>query len=1352
MAQNDKSFVEQVLFEWDPDVDLSEGSPAQTQVVNRIVRRFEPDAFAMDVPLFIRARLAQSHPELNLEDPEPMADILLKGGEALLDPIVREVRYLQQNQSFANVDILATEEAEALAANQFVEHRKGEFSRGTARVFFSQPRAVTFAASNIVSTTGGLKFYPTVPQSITAEQMMLNNAGSLYYVDVAYIAEKAGKEYNIAKGLLTSIAGMSSAVRVTNLARFRSGLPTETPSDLLSRTEKSLSERSINNMRGAFAKMGTTFSDLLHLQTVGHGDPEMKRDIISGGSLGPVLIYGTDGYTADDGDGDGRSELFYSATAAFTTKIGSVGAVTGFVLTVEGVDYRVTSVESAEGIRIVEWDRKASTLADNLTGMEFYVRREQLTLSKIPGGILEPNGPNGSVVIKPNEVHIGGCMDLLVRGGEPGDEMTATPRVYDESPLMSGTKLETQLAGGPTEVVRDLSLTSANDFKKRKVKPGMTLRIKSAPVAGYYTILHVQPTGTELIVSPAPGAWGEKLIYDIVDEIDVTVDEPKLPKGSGVDLRTILHSRQVLTASGTNWTDLGAANGDVLRITGETPNKGDHIVDAVTGTGGKYLVLKTPMKRTSSTEHWELFTLYGGVELPFLRMTSVGLLDSSKKSTGYDIPYSEPVDCRATEFVNTGVGTTETVGDAVIGIVGTVDISSGLSFGAGPFTLHLSFDGGVPLIYNFSGTLSRDQILAVINAVSPGIGGLVVKDGKEFLALRSSTRWLVLQYALSTASSFFGFSTTYNMDNRQIVSEDMVAWDKVAVEKKSSVYVLTGDNIGFWHLDVLSPGRLLVSWVGEDRKAVFPLPDVRATVRVGTRSLGRTRCYFLSPTSFEVRGAYRPPALPSAGAYAHPPNSVLGSFSEEDEDWAEFRYDVFGDESAYMTFVPDPELNHTVVPASSESPPNNLVVTSGSDMVVSEKLATNLAIPGKYSRGNEVDFYKREVRAGDVVKITYQPVQGTVDLSALTYPTAVQNKTLIFSLENGPNVSVTLTSSSTSVDNLITEINSRLGSTVAYKEDDTDAGKQYLRLEADFAFTLRATGSANAVLGFPTSLDTDNDAAAKGKYTVVSVGYLSGSTCDHMRLQLEAPFLAGQAGNSQHFIIERPGVQRTSSTQMQNQKEGGLYYADVELVSLGPGNEFNIMRDTLLVPRGHKSEGWRLTTLDETLTFSEREQTVLKMGRRFLKPGQTDTPEQATLLSGQYVEFNYEKATLVEQAQAFAQEELERTLNASILVRHLEPNYLYLSASYVGGSSEELLKADILSFIQGLRAEDFLYASDLVGVLQNRHAESVSLPLVMVTVVWKTDRRVIAERSSNKVGAGRVSTFYVGNINLSRSL
>ena len=141
-----QDFVQARLLAFDPTIDLSDGSPAQDQVVDPIVRRFQPDPFEMSIEDFIDARLKQEIPTMSIQEGTGVRDLMVKPAQVLLDPISREVQLIKQGQSLANPDLLADTEADALVANFFVSRNLGSLSVGRVRLFFNAPIAINVSS------------------------------------------------------------------------------------------------------------------------------------------------------------------------------------------------------------------------------------------------------------------------------------------------------------------------------------------------------------------------------------------------------------------------------------------------------------------------------------------------------------------------------------------------------------------------------------------------------------------------------------------------------------------------------------------------------------------------------------------------------------------------------------------------------------------------------------------------------------------------------------------------------------------------------------------------------------------------------------------------------------------------------------------------------------------------------------------------------------------------------------------------------------------------------------------------------------------------------------------------------
>jgi len=1415
MATDDlREFVEDRLRAFDPDIDLEDGSPAQDQVVDPIVRRFTPDPFEMDLDQYVTVLLEQEYPDTNFREGSGVRDLLVKPANILLDPIHREVQLLKQAQSLALPELLAPDEADALVANVFITRQLGDLSSGVVRLYFNSPIAVNISVGNVCFTSDGLRFIPTTLQSISAESMVFNQSGNLYYFDINVTAEQPGDEYNIDKTKVVGITNMNVAVRVTNLAKFAGGLPEETTQALVERAETSITERSLVVPRGVSARLFSQFTALAHLQVIGHSDPEMQRDIISGGDMGPVLLAGQDGYTEDDGDGDAFSSILRSRFTDFTDLL-AIGPVSDHVVTVNEINsgtdgqfissvnifksatikfeptdvgavlltfdavnasnngyYKILTYNAVDEVVLqkvggaiessISWvlvrPHRDFPIVEVISATElkvvgdmnvdkqmlaFAIRKKLLTISGIPGGILF-SADREAIEIRNDEVHIGGASDFYVKGSSLEPESLVLSAVSDEEPVIR--RLTGSTLAADTEFFRDTAI----NFELLGAKTGMSLVIENGPDAGTYSILRVgiSPAGlgdiTYLQIDPPIANTATDLRYKVVDTLDVNLRLPKNVRGEGDDGETVAGVGLFTTTAAVDFLTLGTLVGDVLRIKSGF-DKRDFTIQAIGGTGNRELTLSGVPTSTVVDLEWEVFKAQDGLIFPLIRLTSLDILDSSSQPTGDVIPFADPVDIRAEAFANVGNGIKLTTIEAVTGIVGTANMDT-VSYPLAATTLNFRINDVAPGINVFlTGAADKDAVVDAINAAIPNIAELITVSGESRLSIRSLDRWI--QVSANAQNANIGLNAA-GEDNRQIKAGDVTNWLDTSFNLRSrtdSVYITTGDNVGIYHLVSVESGRVLVVGFDEaDGKVRFLQPNVDVSLTIGSRSIGSARVYFMDPTSFQVRGAYRPALKNTTDEKANlavfTAAEITGgaSIPADEEPVTYFTAEVDG---VKYRFVPDPELKHVVLPDPDSDVPNNLSTAAASPVLTST--ATVVGTLGKNSRAATLDFLTREIRVGDLVEPTVQPIQGTNDLAVFPVLTGF---TLILAVDGAPPKTLTFSSDVTTLSKLTTAINDFWGVDIAFIE--TIGALKFLRLEGDFPITIKKNGTANAPtrLGFSTIADTKNTAKANidGYYAVTAVGGLPFVPTEKNKLTVTPAVNGLGAGESQHFRVLRPGVQRLHSTAMSKQQELGLYYMDVELISEGPGNQWNIPDNTEMTAEGYESDGYRLVVIDPNLSYSTEEDVKIELSKRILAVGQSDRPDQATLISSQNLQVNYERSALAASIQSFVSSDLERVLNASLLVRHLFPTFVHFEMSYRGGSSEDVVTDDVVDFLAGLGPDDRVESSDLQDLARRRGSNFVVNPLEILAVAHDRERRIAVDRSFNFVTKGRLSAWFPG--------
>lgn len=661
-------WLEERLQAMNPSINLNDGSPANIQVVRPFRRRFQPDPLESSIIPFILGRIRQEFPNITAEEGDAFIDLVVKPMSIMLEPFRREIRAIKRNQSIADPSTLNKDEADAIIANTFFTRSAGDYSRGKIRVYFANPVTLSVGSSNVGYTSGGLRYLVSQPQSITSASMLLNTEGQLYYWDIDYVAEATGKVYDIDKNKIIGVTGIASATKATNPFKFSGGEAEETTVELVARSEESIGERSLNTVPGAIAKLFEEFDQLNTLQVIGYNDVEMERDVITGGSLGDIVLYQSDNVSIPN-DGDYYSSYVNDTSGTdFTSELGPVGTdlsdytitlwLTGSWTGVRPVDYQLGEVVGSTQLKI----NSRYTYEDRIPAPQstrYTIRKREILLSDIPGGILFPDTIGNELSVEPDQVHIGGCSDYYVNGGTQSELTVALDVVADVDPIVKGVIIQTY--DGTTAPADRVDVTMTNDQYDEIVENKTMLRILDSPGSnnlGTYRIVRKLSFGSgtaQLIISEDLVTPEESGVYgDIIDDIDVELTDPYEIVVEGEDLRTYAGLFIVDTIAGTNFTDYGISIGttELKLLIEDGEDAGTYEINSVAAT---VLTLQTSMTDTNGPLSYKIIrSLSDPIELPLRRVVSLELLDSNSDPTGDTIPYRHPIDVQSRRFANMG--------------------------------------------------------------------------------------------------------------------------------------------------------------------------------------------------------------------------------------------------------------------------------------------------------------------------------------------------------------------------------------------------------------------------------------------------------------------------------------------------------------------------------------------------------------------------------------------------------------------------------------------------------------------------------------------------------------------------
>lgn len=1313
-----KNFLRERLQLLDPTLDTSDGSTADLRVIQPLLTRLGADPFTVDIRAFLLDMLNQRFPDTPTGDQDAFSELFILTAELMLAPFKREIQRLRLNQSLQNPTALTIDEAESLGANYFQERTKGDKAAGKVRAYYRNPRGVSVTSANVAVTRSNLGFVPVDDQGISADQMLFNTEGPLYFFDISLEAVQPGSQYNIEPNEIISMQGLEDAVRVTNLARFRDGHGEATAEEYVESVRKSLGEQSMVTAPGLFSQSPKALPEITRMALVGADDPRMRRDILRGSSLGPLLKAGTGGRTLGDGEGHLTSRRFQIDTVVDVGVNFLEHQSTGtLVLTVHALfpngekakDLVVRSILGADTLELEE-----SALSLTLTGASWSLRRRELRLNRIPGGILAPDAA-GEAVLPPDQVHVGGMFDAYARSAALDIASLVLSEIDDQEPALEGATCT-----GSGSALSLTSLVYGTDYLfgsstyetlLNAVEERYALQLLDGPSAGVYDILALEQVPG---LSPAITLYGNlptavtSSRWKLLDQINFGLTDPKLRRTGGTDLEVTQGQDQVTTASLVDFSFYGVVAGDMLRILAGA-DKGDYPVVEVTGAPAySRLKIDRALTRSASSLSYEVYRPNpgGALEPPLIRFTDVAILDSSGQPTGSKVPFGGLLGATVTAMTNPARGVKLEVPDALVGVVserlpaGAAVVGKILQLQVHGLGLYnITFAGVNPLpLSSIAQQINAAVGLPLASVIGERLGinpynGLVEVVGGTLLATSALPMLFGGMFYVTSRmvrSPSFNSSSFTGLNPPLVLSYDAL---ELRSGRQLGAYSMTRAAPYPLSTPLTSPsaGLTVAPCVELDNPGLFPEADIRAVI--GARTLGTARCFFLDPTTVEVQ-----------------------------DTKTVFLFDPSG---LRLRFKPDPSFSTVLVPAA----PSGVKPLDGS------------CLAGEVIFSTTLDSVKKRVRPGDILQIDYVPIVGGVLADPVP---SLAFATLQFSFGQDAVRTVTFVNDSDSIPNtdvsragVVSQINRALGAPVAA----IGAGNR-LEFNPSFLVVVRKGGSANPALGLSDVVDSDNRSANAGQYVI--------DTPFNTSLVLTSPLPATET--RMQFSVLRKGAQRVGATQMSTQKgEGGLYYMDVELVSEGTGDHFNLPTGSALVAEGYRADGYTLQTRNPELSFSPLEDVEIVFSRTINEVGTNDDPEEATQLSGRSFALSGERSALVASYQTYLQADAQRDICANPLARCLLPHFVRYSLQYTGGPKPATLLPVMESQVHALFPEDSLEVAAIVSKAKQEGATSVVSPLTLYAIVYRQDRGVTLERSQDRINVDALAAFYPDVLSLTQS-
>lgn len=228
-------------------------------------------------------------------------DLSVTAFSALFAFLRKEIRTNRDLQSFRTLYNLPESEsvadaATALLGNWFRSRAPGKFARGQGTLHVATQTDLLIVRQTRFFRTNTHVFYYDgssdyfIPGSSLRARPGPDGRVLDYTVSIPMVAARPGSEYNLDRGTFAGFDAINNYVTyVENTQPFSFGAPPQSATDLISQSSSLIALRALLNQRSNDVTLRELFGTIEQVLTIGAGDPEMRRDLVSAGRKGMRL-------------------------------------------------------------------------------------------------------------------------------------------------------------------------------------------------------------------------------------------------------------------------------------------------------------------------------------------------------------------------------------------------------------------------------------------------------------------------------------------------------------------------------------------------------------------------------------------------------------------------------------------------------------------------------------------------------------------------------------------------------------------------------------------------------------------------------------------------------------------------------------------------------------------------------------------------------------------------------------------------------------------------------------------------------------------------------------------------------
>lgn len=236
----------------------------------------------LEAELLAQQILQANYPDLDLREGTALRDLTIRPGATLLAILKKASDFHFAQNTIAGIDNnSSTEVLDNILSNWFLTRKLGTQAVINSRLFFARQKNVTLTTDVFFSPDNSLKYFPTASITYPSDNLTLDVFSQEYYIDIDLQAESQGLNYNISSGSLLYFTNFDPYFLRAEINYLKSASSTtETNTQFIDRANTAISTRNNINVPSTVSNLSSNFNYITDIQPIGHGDPEMWRDLV----------------------------------------------------------------------------------------------------------------------------------------------------------------------------------------------------------------------------------------------------------------------------------------------------------------------------------------------------------------------------------------------------------------------------------------------------------------------------------------------------------------------------------------------------------------------------------------------------------------------------------------------------------------------------------------------------------------------------------------------------------------------------------------------------------------------------------------------------------------------------------------------------------------------------------------------------------------------------------------------------------------------------------------------------------------------------------------------------------------